>query len=243
MGKAKQGQSTGRNTPRIIVLSERRRTLSLTTKRGVEKAVVIHGGARTSGARMTMRFTLAPSSSLAVTFVWEGKADTAITQTITVKAGAKLRLVNITRGSCTHDVSSRVTGKGGESRIDWVVHATGKMECALSAKNAFLASDGRGDLSLRGVAEGKARLVCNGEVFIGPKAKGTKAHLSEKILVLDPTARARAVPSLDVKTHDVEASHSASVSRIQPEDLFYFGSRGVTEKQARKLFIKGFLRY
>jgi len=94
---------------------------------------------------------------------------------------------------------------------------------------------------MRGVAEEKATITCNGSVEIGPKASGTQAHLTEKILILDPTARADAIPSLDVGTHDVQASHSAAISRIHPEDLFYFASRGIMAKKARKLFIDGFL--
>lgn len=179
---------------------------------------------------------------MTVVLVWDGKQRAHITQKFRLGSAANLHLMIVTRGSCRHEVVSEVTGALSESRIDWIVHATGRMECVLSAKNLFRARGGKGDLTIRGVAEDHAKIVCNGDVSIGPKAAGTQAHLVEKILVLDPTARADAIPSLDVRTHDVQASHSASVSRIHPEDLFYFASRGIMAKKARKLVIDGFLR-
>ena len=48
------------------------------------------------------------------------------------------------------------------------------------------------------------------------------------------------MPGLEIHTNDVRASHSASVARITPEDLFYVQSRGLEMEEARKLFVVGF---
>ncbi|MDD5041155.1 MAG: SufD family Fe-S cluster assembly protein [Candidatus Peribacteraceae bacterium] len=226
---------------RIFTLSDRAPSLLLRVRRGEKALVTVECSARTKNARRSMKVELESKSTLNLVFVWRGKTSAAITQEFHVGAGARLHLANISLGSCRHDVVSEVAGARGESRIDWIVHGSGTMECRITARNIFQNKNGSGDLTMRGVAEGNAKIVCNGSVEIGPKATGTKAHLIEKILLLDPTARADATPSLDVKTHDVEAGHSASVSRIHPEDLFYFASRGVSGKKARKLFVEGFL--
>jgi len=224
-----------------ISLSDSAPTLTLRTKCGEVLTVVIECSARKKNACRMLEADVEPRSALTIVFVWRGKTQVNIAQNFKVGTGAKLHLINITRGSCVHETVSEVTGARGESHIDWIVHAQGAMQCRLSARNVFHGKNGKGDLTMRGVVEGKAKVTCNGSVEIGPKASGTQAHLSEKVLLLDPLSRVDAIPSLDVKTHDVAASHSASISRIHPEDLFYFASRGITAKQARKLFIEGFL--
>jgi Fe-S cluster assembly protein SufD len=39
----------------------------------------------------------------------------------------------------------------------------------------------------------------------------------------------------------VKASHSATVTRVTPEDLFYLKSRGLPDRLARRMFVEGFL--
>ncbi len=225
--------------PFCFTLSRSHPTLQVTAKRESKNTLFVT--CATPGAHLVLEIALEPRASLAIVFVWNGKKSTNISQHITVATGARLHLLNVTHGSCIHDTVSEVKGVGGESSIDWIIHGRGMTKCQLSARNIFSAKDGRGDVTMRGVAEEKANITCNGSVEIGPKASGTQAHLTEKILLLDPTARADTIPSLDVGTHDVRASHSASVSHIHPEDFFYFASRGITAKKARKLFIEGFL--
>lgn len=228
------------NEHRRFMLSRRQTTLHVTAVRGSESVLTITCSAFVPKI-LSMNITLESCASLTVIFVWEGQKPVTIAQRICVAKGARLHVLNITRGPCTHDAVSEVTGADAESRIDWAVHGRGTMECRLSARNIFRNKNGTGDLCIRGVAEERAKILCDGSVEIGPKASGTHAHLVEQILLLDPTARASAVPSLDVKTHDVLAGHSASVSRIHPEDLFYFSSRGIAARSARSLIIRGFL--
>lgn len=227
--------------PLSFELSDGTPSLVFRARRGSDFSVVIECSSRKKNAYRMLEVDLEPKSALTIVFIWRGKKSVNIAQHFRVGQGAKLHLLNITRGSCVQETVSEVTGAQGESRIDWIVHGQSSMRCRLSARNVFQGRNGKGDLSIRGVVEGKAKVSCNGSVEIGPKGSGTQAHLTEKILLLDPTARADAIPSLDVKTHDVQAGHSASVSRIHPEDLFYFASRGISEKKARKLFIDGFL--
>ncbi len=59
--------------------------------------------------------------------------------------------------------------------------------------------------------------------------------------MLDKTANVDAIPGLEIRTNDVKASHSATVSRVTEEDLFYFRSRGIDPVTARHMFVEGFL--
>ena len=94
---------------------------------------------------------------------------------------------------------------------------------------------------MKGIAQDKAHAAAHGIIMIGPQGNGTDTYLTQSVLMLDATAKVDAVPALEIKTNDVKASHSASVARVSPEDLFYFASRGIPAKEARQMFVEGFL--
>ena len=94
---------------------------------------------------------------------------------------------------------------------------------------------------MKGVAEHQAHVVCNGMIDIGLKGGETDAYLTEDVLMLDASAKVDAIPGLEIKTNDVKASHSATVSQVTDEDLFYFGARGIDQSAARHMYVIGFL--
>lgn len=166
-----------------------------------------------------------------------------ISQRSLTGANAKVYWQNITLGGSkvTHDLVSRVSGDRGRSDIDWVFYGTQKDIQSLSATNVFEGNEGGGEIFLKGVAEDTAHVQCNGMINIGLQGGGTDTYLTEDVLMLDPTARVDAIPGLEIKTNDVKASHSATVSRVTEEDLFYFLARGIPVKEARRMFVEGFL--
>lgn len=72
-------------------------------------------------------------------------------------------------------------------------------------------------------------------------ARGSVAHQKEQSLMLSPTAEVDAQPNLEISTDDVVCGHSASVTRVDPEQIFYVMSRGLSEEDARDVIVKGFL--
>lgn len=226
---------------RVIRLVRAHSALRVRTRPGSHTTLLIDLAAKGKNVRAIITFAIAPRSKLRAVFLWRGKGTAVITQRSNVGAGASLRLLNITEGSCTHEYSSDVAGRDGESELQWIVHASGNRQCALSSSTTFRAKGGRGTVTLHGVAEDQAQIKATGAIGIPRSGSGTQTKLTQKILLLDPAARAQAIPELKVETNDVQAGHSASVSRIHPEDLFYLSSRGIGPKKARSLLIRGFL--
>ncbi len=166
-----------------------------------------------------------------------------VTQKGEVESGGSLLWQNITLGSAvvTHDLVSRVIGANGESAIDWMFYAKGTENQTMTVRNIFDGRSGTGEILMRGVAEEKGHAVAKGMIDIGLQGGGTNTYLTQEVLMLDPSAKVDAVPGLEIKTNDVKASHSATVTRLTPEDLFYFASRGVPKQEARAMYIQGFL--
>ena len=75
------------------------------------------------------------------------------------------------------------------------------------------------------------------------KHGGTKsiANQESRVLMLSEHARGDANPILLIDEDDVEAGHAASVGRVDPEQLYYLMSRGISQKEAERLVIHGFL--
>ena len=84
-----------------------------------------------------------------------------------------------------------------------------------------------------------ASSVFNGIGYI--KHGGTKsiANQESRVLMLSENARGDANPILLIDEDDVEAGHAASVGRVDPEQLYYLMSRGISQKE--RLVIHGFL--
>ena len=59
--------------------------------------------------------------------------------------------------------------------------------------------------------------------------------------MLNDRARGDANPILLIDEDDVTAGHAASVGRVDPIQLFYLMSRGISQKEAERLVIHGFL--
>jgi Fe-S cluster assembly protein SufD len=75
-------------------------------------------------------------------------------------------------------------------------------------------------------------------------AKGASKSTSEQLirsLLLSRDARATSKPNLRIYNDDVECAHGNTVGQLEPEQLFYLQSRGLSESAAKKILIQAFL--
>jgi len=92
-------------------------------------------------------------------------------------------------------------------------------------------------------ASGKpdAHTVWIGDVLIRAEAEGTDTFELNRNLVLTDGARADSVPNLEIETGEiVGAGHASATGRFDDEQLFYLRARGIPEKEARRLVVRGF---
>ncbi|MBI1812859.1 SufD family Fe-S cluster assembly protein [Candidatus Peregrinibacteria bacterium] len=164
-------------------------------------------------------------------------------QSSRVGEGASISWRNATLGGGTvkHDLRSNVLGENAASSIDWIFYASDDECYELSARNVFEGRNGSGEITMKGVAEENGHVNAKGMIEIGNSGGGTETYLTQNVLMLDKTAKVDAIPHLEIKTNDVKASHSASIARVTEEDLFYFATRGIDRREARGMFVMGFL--
>lgn len=90
------------------------------------------------------------------------------------------------------------------------------------------------------VVDGQARAVFNGQVRVAPGAQVTDAQQQSRNLLLSEKARVDTKPQLEIYADDVKCSHGAAVGQLDPDELFYLQSRGLTPEDARNLLTYGF---
>ncbi|QDZ13763.1 Fe-S cluster assembly protein SufD [Humibacter ginsenosidimutans] len=101
----------------------------------------------------------------------------------------------------------------------------------------------RSRVTYKGALQGaSAHTVWIGDVLIGQNAVGTDSYEQNRNLVLTEGARADSVPNLEIELGDIlGAGHASATGRFDDEQLFYLQSRGITEDEARRLVVRGFL--
>ncbi|OIO40304.1 Fe-S cluster assembly protein SufB [Candidatus Pacearchaeota archaeon CG09_land_8_20_14_0_10_30_9] len=80
-----------------------------------------------------------------------------------------------------------------------------------------------------------------GLVRINKGSINSKSNVKCDGLMLDGKSKAMTFPSMDIRENQVEVSHEATVGKIGEEDLFYLMSRGLSEHEATKLIVAGFI--
>ena len=151
-----------------------------------------------------------------------------------------------------------VTLGGGVVRVNPSIHLV-ESGAATEAYGLYFANSGqhleqrvyidhvapqtRSRVKYKGALEGaNARSVWVGDVRIGPDATGTDSYEENRNLVLSEGPRADSIPNLEIETGDIMgAGHASSTGRFDDEQLFYLQSRGISEAEARRLVVRGFL--
>ena len=93
----------------------------------------------------------------------------------------------------------------------------------------------------KGVLDGRARGVFQGKVIVRPDAQKTDGKQMAKALMLSEDAEFDSKPELEIYADDVVCGHGATVAEIDAAMLFYLGSRGIPEGEARALLIESFV--
>jgi len=112
-----------------------------------------------------------------------------------------------------------------------------------SVELTHVATDTHGQSITRGVFTDDARGMSRGLVRIEHEARRTLSFISEHAMLLSRGARSDTLPILEILCRDVKATHSTSVHPVDPEQVFYLESRGISGPDAVRMIGEGFLAY
>ncbi|MCA9852808.1 MAG: Fe-S cluster assembly protein SufB [Dehalococcoidia bacterium] len=107
-----------------------------------------------------------------------------------------------------------------------VVHAASNTTSSIISKS--LSKDG-GRTSYRGLLK----------VYEG--CENVKSNVRCDALLIDETSRSDTYPTMEIDSPDVHIQHEAYVSKLGEDQLFYLMSRGMSEENAAKMIVNGFV--
>lgn len=139
------------------------------------------------------------------------------------------------------DMDLRLLEEGADFSMISASVVDGERHLDFHPAQIHLAPHCRSDLYSKYVVKESGRSVYYGLIHVAEGAQKTDAYQTNRNLVLSPSARADAVPNLEIKANDVRCSHGASVSQVSEEELIYLRMRCLTAEQAERLLIEGFL--
>lgn len=93
-------------------------------------------------------------------------------------------------------------------------------------------------IETRGALLDRSNKIFKGTLDFKKGSSGSKGQEEEYAVLLSPHVRNRSVPILLCTEDDVEGQHAASAGKIDENKLFYLMSRGLSEKEAKKLIIE-----
>ncbi|MFR9523873.1 MAG: SufD family Fe-S cluster assembly protein [Rikenellaceae bacterium] len=91
------------------------------------------------------------------------------------------------------------------------------------------------------IAAGESNLHFEGLVYVAHDAQRTAAEQNCRCIELSDTAHIVAQPQLEIYADDVKCSHGATMGQTDTEAIFYMRQRGLSEAQARRVQMEGFI--
>lgn len=100
----------------------------------------------------------------------------------------------------------------------------------------------RSQIMARSVVDDHGKFDFKGKIRVSENAKHSSAQLENKNILLSATAQVQTCPELEIYHNDVQCNHGATIGHLDETTLFYLKSRGIPEKEAKRMIIHGFIQ-
>lgn len=218
----------------LVVVNPRKGEIEIATSRRVS-LVVWHDDAKESA--LTIR--LAPQAQLSLTEVYASQKYTSLTIEQGEASECNVTTVML-RGTHTA-YETLLNAPHASFTMSAAVVATGFDHAQLSLVTRHNVADCKSNSTIKSVASGKAVAEFKGLVYVAQDAQRTDAKQLNRNIELGG-GRVVSEPQLEIYADDVKCSHGATVGQLDGEAVLYMRQRGLSEAQAKRLQIEGFLK-
>jgi len=134
-----------------------------------------------------------------------------------------------------------LAGKGAKGETLSMALAGAGQHQDTGSKAIHLAPHTSSTIVSKSISKDGGRTSYRGMVNVGPHAHDSKNTVICDALLLDSISRSDTYPVDRIFNSHVQIQHEATVSKIGDDQLFYLMSRGITEENARKMIVNGFV--
>jgi Fe-S cluster assembly protein SufD len=230
---------------RIEVLDSNIEKLDIIVGKSTEVKLIIEIASQTLDASVyTINLIALDNSHVKYLLVGQPKSkDAIINNQVSLHKDAQLNLTgsflgDILKANLTIDLLK----EGASVNMKSVVVSSQKNNQVLNAHITHYAPNTFGDMVNIGIVNQEGVIVLNGVEKIEKGMKNANAYQTLKGIILSDKAICEVNPILLIDEYDVKAGHGATVGKIEENQLYYLMSRGLSQKDAERLIINGFLK-
>lgn len=132
-------------------------------------------------------------------------------------------------------------GKGARGEVLSVAYAGKGQHQDAGAKIIHQAPNTTSQIISKSISQGGGRSTYRGLLKVLRGAKNCKSFVKCDAFMLDEKSRSDTYPSIRIDEDTATVGHEAKVGRISDDKLFYLMSRGLSEKEAMKMIVLGFM--
>jgi Fe-S cluster assembly protein SufD len=137
-------------------------------------------------------------------------------------------------------IDAALSGAGATALMSGIFFGDGRQHLDYDTQQNHVAAHTTSDLLYKGALKDQAHSVWQGMIKVLPGAQQTDGYQANRNLLLQRSARADSIPGLEIEADDVRCTHGATVSQLDPDELFYVRSRGLPFEDAQRLIVQGF---
>ena len=93
----------------------------------------------------------------------------------------------------------------------------------------------------KSISQHGGKTTYRGLVHFAPDAAESKSNVKCDTLIMDDESTSDTIPYSEVSNANVEMEHEATVTKVSEEALFYLTSRGLSEEEATRMIVMGFI--
>jgi len=174
---------------------------------------------------------------------WSKNTYNLNTKRAVVHEDGIMEWVNGNMGSCVTMLypCSVLVGKNARTNYIGIAFAGQGQNQDTGCKAYHLAPNTSSHIISKSISKNGGITNYRGLVEIKKGCIGSKSSVRCDGLMLDNESRSGTIPSMNVSEDDVSVSHEAVVGKIGEDQLFYLMSRGLSEEEATKMIISGFI--
>lgn len=138
-------------------------------------------------------------------------------------------------------VAAYLRGEGAHADFFGVVALSGDTHVDNTTHVEHLVANSSSNQHYRYLLDGNAVGVFDGMIRIIPGAQNVLSKQYNHTVLLDSNAKMYTKPQLDVWANQVQSAHGATIGYLDEEQAFYLRSRGLNERDARRLLLEAFI--
>ena len=134
-----------------------------------------------------------------------------------------------------------LVGEGAKGMVLSIAVAGKGQHQDTGAKMIHVAPHTSSTVVSKSISQHGGKTTYRGLVHFAPTAGESKANVRCDTLILDDNSTSDTIPYSEVSLSNVEMEHEATVTKVSEEALFYLMSRGLSEEEATRMVVMGFV--